>query len=168
MKHLFLALATVWICACTSSSAQTTLDIKNLMEGQTPPSADIEDIAWLAGTWEGTGLGGKSKEVIAPARGGQMMGMFSQTDPDGAIMFYEFYIFAEQDGSLVQKIKHFNPDLTSWEEKDDYELFPLVAIEGETAYFDGITWSKTGPDELTSTVNVEGQRPLIFVFQKVD
>ncbi|MEL6738150.1 MAG: DUF6265 family protein, partial [Pseudomonadota bacterium] len=36
-------------------------------------------------------------------------------------------------------IKHFNPDLTGWEEKKEAERYALVAIEECAAFFDTFT-----------------------------
>ncbi|MCB0249132.1 MAG: hypothetical protein KDI07_11185, partial [Anaerolineae bacterium] len=49
------------------------------------------------------------------------------------------------DGQLRQRIKHFNPGLRGWEEKDDSVTFTLESIEGQSATFtrdttDGPVW----------------------------
>jgi len=41
-------------------------------------------------------------------------------------------------------LKHFNRDLSPWEEKDDWTEFRLVAIKDQTAYFHGLTYQRTG------------------------
>ncbi|MFZ5619227.1 MAG: DUF6265 family protein [Pseudomonadota bacterium] len=89
--------------------------------------------------------------MVEPA-GGHIMGMFRQLTSEGAPRFYEFYTIAEEDGSLTLRIKHFNPDMTGWEEKTQSVAFRLVAIEGTTAYFDGLTFSRRGEDGFQSAV----------------
>ena len=141
-------------------------EVRTLGAGATSPPASIEDVSFLAGPWTGEGLGGCAEEVMAPASGGQIMGMFRQMKPEGGLRFYEFYTFSEEGGSLVLRIKHFNPDLTGWEEKDERAEFPLAAIEGTTAYFDGITYSRRGKKEFASAVNIEGEGVAAFSMRK--
>lgn len=148
------------------AAASGDVGLRSPIEGQVPPPATIDDIAWLAGRWTGEGLGGLSEEVIAPGAGGQMMGMFRQAEMDGAVKFYEFYLFVETEGSLALRIKHFTPALHGWEEKEDYEEFALVAIEETAVYFDGLTYALSGPDELTSVVDIEGQGVARFRFDR--
>jgi hypothetical protein len=94
------------------------------------------------------------------------MGMFRQTSAEGGLRFYEFYSIQENAGSLVLKVKHFNPDLTGWEEKNDTVDFQLVAIEGTTAYFDGLTFARIGRKEFKSAVQIDGQGVATFDMRK--
>ncbi|MEZ5919927.1 MAG: DUF6265 family protein [Parvularculaceae bacterium] len=138
-------------------AASVAVDIRSAPEGADPPSAKIEDVAFLTGHWIGEGLGACAEEIMSAPSGGQIMGMFRSVAKDGSLRFYEFYTIAEKDGSLVLKIKHFNPDLTGWEEKNETVDFPLVEIEGETAYFDDLTFARTGKKSFASAVMVDGQ-----------
>ena len=78
---------------------------------------------------------------------------------------------AEVDGSLVYRLKHFSGELTGWEEKDELVSFPLVAIEENAVWFDGLTVRREG-DTLISAVLV-GQsdgstRELVFRYRRAD
>ncbi|WP_425407811.1 DUF6265 family protein [Hyphococcus sp.] len=172
MRIFLTLIAAALMFGPLAQAAETNVDanveIKTLGDGQSSPPAQIGDLSWLIGHWKGAGLGGKSEEIVSPPLDGQMMGMFRQTKPDGTLMFYEFYLFAEIDDTLVLKIKHFNPDLKGWEEKDDYVSFPLVAAEENAVYFDGLTFKMTGPDELRAAVIVDGQGRLEFAYRKTD
>ncbi|MEK7265960.1 MAG: DUF6265 family protein [Pseudomonadota bacterium] len=141
-------------------------DVRTMDDGASSPTAQISDAAFLTGHWIGQGLGACVEEIMAPAAGGQIMGMFRQMKPEGGLRFYEFYTIAEESGSLILKIKHFNPDLTGWEEKDDTVNFALVAIEGTTAYFDGLTFSRQGKKGFASAVMIEGQGIASFEMRK--
>ncbi|MCJ2189193.1 DUF6265 family protein [Novosphingobium beihaiensis] len=144
---------------CLSSlPAQGALaqETRTASEGHSPPRATVSQLRWLAGQWEGPGING------APAReswfapvGGIMTGMFVQEDGKGAVRFTEFVQIAEKDGSLVLRVKHFNPDLTGWEEKGTTEDFPLVAMADGAAYFDGLTIRRDGRDGMLSAVRME-------------
>lgn len=167
MKSLIIA--TLALFASGVAYASDEVSVRNLDEGAVSPPATIEDLAWIAGHWRGEGLGGQSEEIIAPPLGGQITGMFRQTKADGSLMFYEFYHFAERDGSLVMRIKHFNPDLTGWEEKNESEEFALVAIEDGAVYFDGLTFAMTGEYQLGSAVRAgEAGEVLQFRYTRVE
>lgn len=125
-----------------------------LKADQTRPAATLDIVAWLAGgTWRGDGLGGETEESWSTPAAGAMMGMFRLVKPgaDGrkGIAFYEFLTFVEQQGSLALKLKHFNADLTGWEEKDGFVTFRLARVTPDTIYFDGLTFRKEGRDKMT-------------------
>lgn len=111
------------------------------------PPATLQDMAWFIGQWSGTGLGGTTDEIWSAPAGGAMMGMFRLVR-DGTIVFYEFLTLIEQEGSLVLKLKHFNPDLTGWEEKANYVTFRLLKVSPDAAHFSGLTFKRTGPDAM--------------------
>lgn len=148
------------------ANASEPLVVRSKVSGAESPAAMIGDLAFLAGHWIGDGLGGCAEEIIAEPSGGQMMGMFRQMKPDGTLMFYEFYTFAEEGGSVALRIKHFNPDHTGWEEKDDFVKFPLVALEGSTAFFDGLTFARAGRRGFQSAVMIEERGVEQFVMRK--
>ena len=116
-------------------------------EGMTRPAATIADIAWLAGTWEGEGLGGRFDEIWTEPAGGAMTGMFRLVR-DGKPVFYEILTVLEHEGSLEMRLKHVNPDMTGWEEKNGFVTFKLVKIDGTGAYFGGFTLKRAGPDAI--------------------
>ena len=83
-----------------------------------------------------------------------MAGHFIQTRGDG-IWFFEIITIVETGGSLEYRLKHFNADLTGWEEKNEVQRFPLVAVEGDAWYFDGLTIRRDGPDGMIGAVRIE-------------
>jgi ketosteroid isomerase-like protein len=107
-----------------------------------PVAATIADVAWLAGRWSGEGFGGWLEEVWTPPAGGQMLATF-RMHMDGKPVFSEICQIAEENGTLLYKVKHFNPDLTSWEEKNDYVTFHLVKMEPNAVYFSGLTMKES-------------------------
>ena len=166
IKLVFIVVFLFTSSGSVSATEDQTLEVRTLGDGQQSPEATILDIAWLAGRWSGSGLGGLSEEVIAPAVDGQMMGMFRQTNSKGEIIFYEFYLFTEVEDSIVLRIKHFSSELKGWEEKDDYVEFPLVAIEKNAVYFSGLTYALSDEDTLLSAVRVDGQGIINFQFTR--
>ena len=105
-------------------------------------AAKITDAAWLTGHWEGEGLGGVVEEIWNEPRGGAMLGSFRLIRDDQPV-FYELCLLIEEQGTLIYKVKHFHPDLTAWENKDELTAFDLVRVEPGALYFHGLTVRKT-------------------------
>lgn len=149
------------------ASAQET---RRAAPGAVPPPARVADLAWLTGAWEGEGPFGLAREHWSPPTGDQMIGHFVQTGGDG-VRFSEIVSIAETEGSLELRLKHFNADLTGWEEKDEVVRFPLVAVENGAWYFDGLTIRRDGPDGLVGAVvagTADGPpRELVFRYRRV-
>ena len=147
MKTTVLSL---WTCSCllliamtaTSQEVNTANTLKR-SDTQSGPSATIDDVSLIQGTWTGPGFGGTCEEVWTAPRGGGMMGMFQLVNDDG-IVFYELCQIVPEEGSLALKLKHFNADLTGWETQDETVDFPLVKLEGTTAWFEGLTYKREG------------------------
>lgn len=162
MKKIVLL---VLLVCCNLANADDGLALHSLADGASPPPASIEDLAWLTGRWQGEAMGGLVEEVIAPALGGQMMGMFRHAENSGKVIFYEFYLFAEVGNSLVLKIKHFTPQLHGWEEKTDYKEFKLVSMGKQAVHFDGVSYAiKDG--QLRAAVRVDENEIIQFRFSK--
>ena len=117
------------------------------------PAASIETMAWLAGgTWRGDGFGGITEESWSTPAAGAMIGTFRSLKPAGtghAVAFYQLLTFIEQNGSLVLRLKHFNADLTGWEEKDGFVTFRLARVTPDAVYFDGLTFRRESRDRMT-------------------
>jgi hypothetical protein len=126
--------------AATSAAADTA-NTKSLAPGAASPAATLADVAWITGHWRGTGLGGEAEEIWSAPKAGAMMCAF-RVIKDGKPWFYEITLIAEDKGSLVLRVKHFNADLTGWEEKAVVQNFPLVKVETNAVYFDGITYRR--------------------------
>lgn len=131
------------------------------------PPARLADISWLQGSWEGEGIdGAPALEAYTPAAGGQMVGHFRQLNKDGTVMFYELITIVEEGGSLAYRLKHFNADLTGWEEKDKVVSFPLTDRKGDRLDFSGLVYERTGKNTMTASVQVsEGGRTETLVFR---
>lgn len=147
--------------------AQNTME---LSEGSESPEATIGQLAWLEGHWEAEALGGTAEEIWAAPKAGAMMGMF-RAEKAGEITFYELFTIREVDSSLLLQVKHFNRDLTGWEEKDKTVDFPLVKLNEKEVWFDGLTMKMTDNDHLTVFVrstNREGsESELAFFYRRV-
>ena len=151
MSTRFLAIACVMLLPATAMAQEP-----QPFERRTPhtlkgpadfkgPRVTLADFAWFEGNWAGTGLGGNCDETWSRPAGGAMMGMFRYLKGD-AVVFYEFLTLVEQDNTVVLKLKHFNPDLTGWEEKGDFVTFRLLTLTPTDAFFDGLTFTRVGSD----------------------
>jgi hypothetical protein len=140
-----VAMCVVFLGASFSAQSIGERETANTLRapaGAAGPPATLEAMKWLAGHWKGTGLGGVSEEMWSEPAGGVMMGMYRLVI-SGKPSFYEFIHLAEENGSLVMKLKHFNADLTAWEEKERFVTFRLVKLDPDAAYFDGLTMRRS-------------------------
>ena len=136
-----------------------------------PPPATLEQVDWLVGQWAGSGMGGApAMESWLPPSGGTMVGSFVQETGEGGIRFTEHLYLMEEEGTLVLRLKHFNADLTGWEEKDDMLTFRLLAVEECAAYFIALTLRCDGGNGLLAAVRMKSDgeeiSELVFRFTK--
>lgn len=169
-KRSTRVLALCGIAIAATASAQET---RLAGEGHTPPPATLADVAWLAGQWSGTGIGGApTQESWLPPIGDTMVGIFVQEDGEGAIRFTEHLHVVEEDNSLILRLKHFNADLTGWEEKDEVLDFRLVAVEPCAAYFHALTLRCDGEDGLLAAVRMKSKddriNELVFRYRRIE
>ncbi|MDP3313237.1 DUF6265 family protein [Lutibacter sp.] len=111
------------------------------------PKTTLNDVSWIAGNWEGQQLGGNLEEIWMPPHGDSMMGVFKLV-VDGKVQFYEIMTISEENETLIFRIKHFNNNLSGWEEKDESEVFQLVKVEPTKVYFNDFTFEKISNTEL--------------------
>jgi Domain of unknown function (DUF6265) len=141
MKTAVLALlaATALALSAAAQSANSTHTLK-LDAGAVSPPARLEDFAWLAGHWVGTGFGGAHvEEIWTPPEGSSMSGMFRLVS-QGAAQVYELCVLLPVDDTVELRLKHFTRDLKGWEEKADFVTFRLVRLAPGEACFDGLTF----------------------------
>lgn len=147
-------IASLLTCLLIAVAPARAAETRTAPAGHVPPPATADQLGWLAGIWVGEGIGGaRATEAYSPPGGGSVAGHFVQEAPEGGVAFFEIVQIAEANGSLVYRLKHFDGGLVAWEDKADMEAFPLVALEGQAAYFDGLTVRRDG-DTLISAVLV--------------
>lgn len=120
-------------------------------QAQTPPApavVTIEDASWLTGRWVGEGLGGQMEEGWSAPLGGQMIGYF-RLARDGQPVFYEFIILDVTDAGLRMRLKHFNPDGTTWEERERWTTFEPVSVSATELRFNGLVITRESADAIT-------------------
>jgi hypothetical protein len=137
MKALFIL--TVFLTFSHVAIAQ----VRQLESDQLPGKGKVGDLNWMVGYWTGPGLGGECEEVWMPAVDGHMIGTFRFWD-DGKLVFSEFINLIQEGESISMKLKHFNPDLSGWEEKEEWTTFKLIELSQNKVWFDGLTIERIG------------------------
>ncbi len=135
------------VTAGIDAQIKNTENTLKLGEGGVSQKASIADMAWLAGGWTGTGLGGVSEEMWSQPIGGIMIGTY-RLIKDGKPVFYEMLMLIEKDETLVFRLKHFDPNFIGWEEKDKTVDFMFVSKDKNRLYFSGLTFERVGEKEM--------------------
>ncbi len=144
-------------------SSKELLDSSNVHKG-------LKKISWISGSWKGEAFGGSFEEIWSEPSGNSMMGMFKLIKDD-AIVFYEIMTISfDEEKGLSFQLKHFNADLTGWEEKKEVLVFPLVKITKTEVRFDGIRFKKISDTTMhVFVLNSEkdaAEKEIKFVFKK--
>ena len=171
MRKTILTLVVLCLSAgfALAQESQTKNTLK-LSPGQKGGAAKISDMAWITGTWRGTGLGGESEEIWSAPQGGVMMGMYRMIK-DGKPVFYEFLTMSETEGTLIIRLKHFHANFVGWEEKDKTVDFTFIRKDGNRIFFDGLTVELLGRNDVNMYLAIGGRdgsvREEIFKYKRV-
>ncbi len=153
IKQLLMLLLLMPVMLTAQEEFANTISFK---EGETSPKADLSAIEWVAGAWRGEAFGGITEEVWTPPLGGSMMCVFKLVVNE-QVRFYEIVTISEENETLILRLKHFNADLTGWEEKNVTVDFKLVKVSDNKVFFDGFTFEKISEDEINIYVVVDNQ-----------
>lgn len=143
MRHVILILLVVFGATLAISQKNTI----SFNEEDVSPLASLDDVAWIAGHWQGEALGGIVEEIWSPPLGNSMMCVFRLIEKD-VVNFYEIVTITEYDQTLLLRLKHFSNELHGWEEKDETVDFRLVKMTENKVYFDEFTFERVNNDEL--------------------
>lgn len=132
-------------------------------ESLPPIDATLEQVAWLAGSWAGPGLGGETEEHWTKPGGGSMLGMFRLVNGKGKTQVSELLMIEQEGSHLVYRFRHFGPGHKPWEEQDKPLVFDLVKVSPTEAVFQSSV--QTDPKRLTyrrdgdkMTIQVQGEK----------
>ncbi|MCP4633452.1 MAG: hypothetical protein GY855_11045 [candidate division Zixibacteria bacterium] len=125
------------------------------MNDQKNATISFKDFEWLAGSWEGEAFGGTFEEVWSPATAGSMCGTFKLIS-NNKVSFYEIFTITFESGRPILKLKHFNADLTGWEEKDEVISFPYIDCNKNELQFDGLIYRKTSNETMRIILRTKG------------
>ena len=140
-----------FLAQATLAAEPRTEHTFQLAEGETPPVATLDDASWLVGSWAGTAFGSQFEQVWSTPSAGSMVGTFKLMN-EGQVVFYEILLLTVEDGVLSLKVKHFNPDFTAWEEKEEYVDFRLVDFDEQALHFKGLSFYRRGVDRMDAYI----------------
>lgn len=99
------------------------------------PAYTLEDLRWIVGDWRGTfGEDSIVEESWREPIGDAMLGTFRWVTNDKT-RFYEIIVIEQDPSGPVMRLKHFNPGLKGWEEKDECLAWPLLEARDGRAVF---------------------------------
>ena len=151
-QALVIVLALTLFGTASGQTAVTEHTVR-LDDPEKRPAATLDDVSWLVGSWTGEAFGGTFEEVWNPPSLGSMIGFFKFMG-DEAVGFYEILLLVEEEGSLSLKVKHFNPDFTAWEEKEDYVDFRFVSADDDVIHFSGISFYRMSRNEIHAWIRM--------------
>ncbi len=147
IRRLLVAVLVAALAGTASAQTAVTEHTVRLDDPENRPPATLEDVSWLVGSWKGEAFGGTFEEVWNPPSFGSMVGFFKLMG-DEAVAFYELLLLVEEEGSLSLKVKHFNPDFSAWEEREDYVDFRFVSADDDVIHFSGISFYRLSDNEI--------------------
>ena len=122
------------------------------------------DLSWLSGIWRGQHGADAIEEHWSKPAGGTLMGMFRWLR-DEQVWFYELMTIEPRDDEIVLHIKHFDPGLKGWEEKDQAVEYVLVEHQEGRAVFvhaaslgQWLIYHLETPERLVAYFETEDQR----------
>ncbi len=147
IKHIMIYCLLFFVSSTLYAQTKVSDHIMTLDSLATSPKANLNDVSWISGNWKGEAFGGITEENWSKPSGDSMMATFKLI-VNNKVNFYEIEIIRQVKESLILQLKHFNGDLKGWETKDETIDFPLVKIDKNTVYFDGMTFEKVNANEM--------------------
>lgn len=124
----------------------------NCTSCQTADPISWDDISWIAGEWIGDGFGGVSYEYWSAPIADAMIGTYRHVG-EGQNTFYEFFsITKNEDGSFIMKLRHFNPDLNAWEDKEGQLVWEYNGKTENGFTFGPCTYERVGDTQMEITL----------------
>lgn len=124
----------------------------------TPGSAALQNLRFLAGTWQGESEGKVIEERWSEPLGGSQVGTFRVLD-QGKAVFYELSVLEQGEDALVLHMRHFGPALSP---KGELVAFRLAKHGPAEAVFENVL----GGDVKRLTYRREGES-LVVTLERV-
>ena len=91
-----------------------------------------------------------------------MMGVYRHHNGDGSLNFYEFLVLDETG----LKLKHFNPEMVSWESKEDFVHFELIEFTENKIVLKGLIFELKSENEMEIKLDLKnGDKKWTEVFK---
>ena len=138
MKKLLLICLIAMVSNVNCQSTTATTDTKS----------NWDKIAWITGDWVGDGFGGVSYESWTEPIAGIILCTYRHVS-EGKNNFFELITVSEkEDGDLVMKLRHFNPDMNAWEDKEGQLVWEMTNITDSSVTFGPCTYTLVAPDKM--------------------
>jgi len=99
-----------------------------------PAKPTLADLAWLAGSWQGTWGPRAAQQIWASPGAGVMPGAFQLAESNKTLVI-ELFTLAETPDGIELRIRHFTPSLVPWE-KDGPTVLRLASADANSAVFE--------------------------------
>jgi Domain of unknown function (DUF6265) len=152
------ALAILPLCLALGSRPTRSAQVEGGNSAQHPaPVVNgplVQDLAFISGHWQGGVTGGIFDEEWSPPSADSMMGMFRYME-GGAVKFYEFMVIEATATGPVLRLRHFDPGLVGWEDKNAALSLPVSSFTEKQVVFSNVdnsirlTYRRSSPDALT-------------------
>ncbi|MBX9571833.1 MAG: hypothetical protein K2X77_23270 [Candidatus Obscuribacterales bacterium] len=113
-----------------SSPNHTNASTKNVAV----KSANLEQVAFLKGTWRGTENGETTEEIWGSVLGDSIVG-HCQSVSGNKTTLYELMAILKEGNSLVMRIKHFKGAFVPWKEEAESGDLKLIKVAKDQATF---------------------------------
>ncbi len=131
-----------WTRMCWSAVA--------LLVASTASAATVEDLKWMAGTWEGTKNDVHSEEIWAAPSGGLLIGMHRDVK-DGRAVGFEFFRIQMHEGAITYLSQPGGQPVTPFTLKESSAT--RVVFENPTHDFpQRVIYWQTKPNELRARI----------------
>ena len=107
----------------------------------------LDNLAWLAGVWEGPGFEGRVEEHWTAAQGESMVGMFRLVVA-GQTRVVQLMTIVEQEPGVILSLNHFTPQLQRWEREKEPLRFLLTELTEARAVFKCLSPQESLPDRM--------------------
>lgn len=132
--HVFILMFSVASCRRHPAHVpETSLTTAKSHSAPAPP------LSWLVGTWRNAdaSAGTEAEEIWERPIGGAMLGSF-RLIKEGQPRFYEFMVLAQSAAETLLILRHFDPNLTAWEDTGTPLQYRLSKFAPGYARFDHV------------------------------
>lgn len=165
---MMLALA----CAGTAIGAAVLQEAPESRESPAPSEpppgveATVDQLAFISGDWQLPMGDDLLDEQWSEPSGDCLMGSFRWMKKDGLVWMYEFLTMRNEADGVTMRFRHFDSELTAWEEKSEPISLRLTELAERRAVFehfggDGDPWTmvfhRVDDDGLTITLVSAGE-----------
>lgn len=116
-------------------------------EKSLPKAADLDNFKSIVGHWRGEGLGGVCEETWLPESAACMLGTFKFMK-NGQLNFIEIMTLSIDSMGPAVRVKHFNADMTAWEDKAEMVTFRYDSSSANQHFFSGLRFTRPSDDSL--------------------